>query len=629
MQALDKQEIMAKLPVIVGFGGVNAAGRSSFHHGYRRTVWDSLGAAHRQQTLQALAALTGQLPEGGGAIGAGLGASLLEHSLIRRIEPAWFDPQQVPVNLRLPVLAGAEGAGSLVMKARYVPEPLPPGWRVAELADGLVRVTLSEATELLLPALQALPVSTAGLLPSGFVPEALYPSRSHPRGLQLAIIAASDALGSLGVEWEQLCDRVSPDQVSVYASSAMGQLDEHAAGGLLASRYRGKRVTSKQLPFCLSEMPADFINAYVLGTMGNTGGGVGACASFLYNLRMGIQDIQSGRARIAVIAGSEAPVVPDVIEGYVAMGALATEEGLRGLDGGALDCRRASRPFSTNCGFTLGEGGQCVVLVDDELALELGLSVYGAVSDVFINADGHKKSIASPGVGNYLTMGRAVAAARTIVGDESLQRRSFVQAHGSSTPQNRVTESHILNETARAFGIRDWPVAAVKAYLGHTLGPASGDQLVSSLGVWAHGVVPGIATIDHVAADVHQSHLRLGAAHVEVGVEGIDVAILNSKGFGGNNASATVLAPHIVNRMLERRHGREAFKAWRQRNDRVAERAGAYDQQALTGPLPVIYKFDHNVLDGEHIGYDRDGIRVPGYGQAVDLSQDSPYSDWL
>ena len=98
----------------------------------------------------------------------------------------------------------------------------------------------------------------------------------------------------------------------------------------------------------------------------------------------------------------------------------------------------------------------------DELALELGAQIHGAVTDVFVNADGHKKSISAPGVGNYITVAKAVAAARNLLGEASLAD-GFVQAHGTGTPQNRVTESHILNAVAQHFGIDRWPVAAVKA----------------------------------------------------------------------------------------------------------------------------------------------------------------------
>ena len=103
--------------------------------------------------------------------------------------------------------------------------------------------------------------------------------------------------------------------------------------------------------------------------------------------------------------------------------------------------------------------------MDDALAIELGAQVHGAVPEVFVNADGFKKSISAPGPGNYITLAKAVAALRAMLGDAAVRSRSFIQAHGSSTPQNRTTETRIFDQVARAFGIHDWPVTAVKAFL--------------------------------------------------------------------------------------------------------------------------------------------------------------------
>ena len=156
------------------------------------------------------------------------------------------------------------------------------------------------------------------------------------------------------------------------------------------------------------------------------------------------------------------------------------------------------------------------MLCDDQLAVELGLSIHGAVTDVFINADGHKKSISSPGVGNYITMAKATAAARALLGVADLRSGGMVQAHGTGTPQNRVTESHILNSVAQANGITDWPVVAVKSHLGHSIGAAAADQLVNTLGIWQHAILPGITTVEELAADVHSSHLQFVTSHQQV-----------------------------------------------------------------------------------------------------------------
>jgi acetoacetyl-[acyl-carrier protein] synthase len=471
-----------------------------------------------------------------------------------------------------------------------------------------------------------LAAKAAGQLPTGFEPEALYPARNHPRGLQMALYAASDALGNLGLDWQMIADRVPADAVSVYAGSALSQLDTHGNGGALSSRYQGKRITSKQVTLGLAEMPADFVNAYVLGNLGTSGHNMGACATALYNLRLGVNDIREGRARVAIVGGSESPLVPDVIDGLITMGALGSDQALLALDQDKVatepDYRRACRPFAENIGFTIAEGAQYLVLMDDELALELGADIHAVVADVYVNADGHKKSISSPGVGNYITFAKAVSLGCQIVGEAAVQHRSFVQAHGTGTPQNRVTESQILNRTAEVFGIHDWPVAAVKCFLGHTMAVSGLDQLVNTLGVFRHGIIPGVTTIDRVADDVYASHLRIAPEHLER--DQLDVAFLNAKGFGGNNATATVLPPHVSETLLEKKHGAQAMATWRAKVERTRAQALAYDRGATAGKIATIYRFDHDVRADEHIHMSRDELRVDGYQQPISLVVENP-----
>ena len=413
----------------------------------------------------------------------------------------------------------------------------------------------------------------------------------------------------------------------------MGQLDANGSGGLLQAGLMGKRVTSKNLPLGLAEMTADFVNAYILGNMGTTGANIGACATFLYNLRQGVQDIRSGKSRAVLVGASEAPLTPDVIEGYRTMGALAEDEalnkidGIDGIDGGEADHRRACRPFAENCGFTLSEGSQFIVLFDDDLALELGVNIYGAVADVFINADGFKKSIPGPGIGNYMTVGKAMGVVRSILGEESLRQRSYIQAHGTSTPQNRVTESHIFNELAAAFGIEKLPVAAIKSYIGHSLACASADQLIASLGVWNDGIIPGIVTSENIADDVHQSHLDFLLKHREVGETDIDSVFINSKGFGGNNATAAILGPHVVTEMLRKKHGKDALIKHAGLNESVRENIDAYDASMIAGENSTIYNFGVGVIEGEELKISSEGISIPGQEKEISLNIENPYDD--
>ena len=546
-----------------------------------------------------------------------------------RIE-AW-DTEQVLWQSRLSMrpVAGADRLEFETSK-RQLPQTLPPDWQVQELGDGRVRVQVSGTAEMLLPETRPAKVTSAGQVPTGFDPGALYQSRNHPRGLQLTIFAASDALRSTGFELETLKAHVAPDQFAVYASSAMGQLDNEGYGGLLQNPLTGRRPTAKNVPLGLSEMPADFVNAYVLGGAGGAAGIVGACASFLYNLKQGMEDIRRGDKRIVLVGNAEAPVVPEVMEGYRTMGALAEDEALAALDGGGpVDNRRACRPFSDNCGFTVAEASVFTVLMDDALALELGARVLGSVADIFVNADGFKKSIPGPGIGNYLTMAKAMGSARSLLGSEALAHHTHVQAHGTGTPQNRVTESHILDSLAQTFGISNWPVAAIKAYVGHSMAPASGDQLCAVLGVFRDGIIPGITTVKHIAEDVYHDNLDLPLAHKHVDAGAQQAAFINSKGFGGNNATGLILAPGQTLDMLRARHGARAMSTHSERHEAVAAAAADYDARMCEQTLDSIYQFGQGVIEGEELGVDAHRITVPGYDQPVSLDRPNPYTDMV
>ena len=602
---------MKSLSVIAAIGGINAAGRSSAHHGYRRSVIDVLEPTLAAGTIRSLAGLM----RIEGTIDAEKRRHILEHTLVRGLEPEFLDPGNVGWNCKARLTQG-HGPVSFFVSQRDLPSRLPERWKVSEAVAGRVRIDVPEDAEILLPVTRALEVSAAGQLPTGFDPKALYPGRGHPRAIQIALFAANDALGSLGIDWDTLMQHVPPERVSVYAGSAMGQLDQEGNGGLLGSRYRGLRPTSRQVPLGLAEMPADFVNAYVLGSVGQTGHNMGACATFLYNLRHGMFDIESGRSRVALVGGAEAPLCPDVIEGLATMGALGTDKALLELDrhrnATEPDLRRACRPFGENCGFTIAEGGQFAVLLDDALAVELGATILGAVTDVQVHADGYKKSISSPGVGNYISFARAVARAMRDVGDESIRRRSFVQAHGTGTPQNRTTESQILSGVAKACGIEDWPVAAIKCFVGHTMAAAGGDQLASTLGVFAHGILPGITTIDEVAADVQQHGLRFSPHALQRSAADWDASFLNAKGFGGNNATATVVAPRVVSQWLEQRYGVRALTAWRQRNERVVAAAAEWDRAMSEGTARIVYRFDHEVRSEDHVRIEDGQLFIEG-----------------
>ena len=626
------------LPVIVGFGGYNAAGRSSSHQAFRRMILDSLSPEHQQRTILGLACLMGHLTKQGQAYQSADGQLLtpaeasqqfrdpvLNGTLVRKIQS--FDPFAAPGNKKV-TLSGKHQNTVFTIAKRDLPSRLPDNWQLNELADGTIEVSIESGSECLVAADYELAAKAAGELPDGFNPSDHYNARFHPRGLQMALLGASDALHSVGIAWQQIVEVVNPDHIGVYSSSGFGQVHDEGMGGLLKARLRGDRSTAKQLPLGLNSMPADFINAYVLGSVGHTEAITGACATFLYGLQAAVRDIRSGKRKVALVGNAEAVVVPEAFDGFGNMSALASDENLCKLDAvDTPDWRRASRPFGQNCGFTLAEGTQYVVLMDDALAIELGADIHGAVPEVFINADGVKKSISAPGAGNLISFSKAVAAAVNIVGKETVQKHSFVHAHGSSTPANRITESQLFDRVAEAFDIQDWPVTAVKSYVGHTISAASGDQLISALGTFKYDIIPGIKTVTEIAPDVSQQRASFPLQDVDTSNNKMAVAFINSKGFGGNNASALVLSPQQVETMLAKRYGAQQISAYHSKRETVKEQAKSYAERADAAQLDVIYRFGESLIDEEKMAITEQGISIPGFAREVEFDLHNPFQD--
>lgn len=637
---------MSHLPVIVAFGGINAAGRSSFHHGYRRTVIDRLDNKDTIDVYCGLATLMGYLTYREGKyydkdaiecppekVAERFGERILKNTLIRRISPQLFDPDRVFWNKKIVGQSPKDSSIKIQITKKMIPSQTPPNWEIKELDGdtGKVEVCIRGNLEFFLEDRKKLPVQSGGQIPEGFDPAKLYKSNHHARGLQLTVFGASDAVYSMGIDWEKIKSMVPPDKIGVYSCSAMGQLDEFSNCGFLKAFSIGKKITSKQMVMGLPEMPADFINAYIIGNVGYTSANVGACATALYNLDIAIKDIRQGKRRVAIVGNSEAPLVPEVMESYRVTSAIAEDEELLKLDQEKgltkPDYLRSCRPFSNNCGFVLAEAAQFFILFDDDLALELGAQIFGSIGEVFINADGYKRSIASPGFGNYICLAKAVASARSLFGIESVRHRTYIHSHGTGTPQNRTTESHVINEIAKAFGIEKWPVAAIKCYIGHSLGPASGEQIVSALGTWKYGLIPGTFTLDSIAEDVNDSNLLLSKEHIEVDPESMDVAFVNAKGFGGNNATGAVISPQKTVEMLKRKHGEQAFKKYQEANEAVIEKADCYNKRAIQGDLKPIYDFGKDVLDGDDLDLTDKCMNIRGYAEKIDLNLSSPYPD--
>ena len=524
---------LKRFPVICSVGGINSAGRSSFNFSYKRLIIENLNKEKKIELLKDLNNLTN------GKITSEI--DILNKTLVRKINSDLYDPELLMAD---------------VMK-----------------------------------------VNAAGQLPEGIDISKMYNSRQHPKGIQMTIFGVTDCLKNIGKDWDnEIKPYINPKRIGVFSGPAIGQLDYEGMGGLLQSRKIGKRATSKHLSMSLIGMSADFINAYILGSLGKTGTVAGACATFLYNLDLALKGIKNNELDFTIVGSSEAPINPEITDGFLATTGIADDKKIlemqkrNGEGDNEINYRNSCRPFGDNAGMILGEGAQFVAVTTLEFALEKGLQILGGFTDVAINADGFKKSISSPGIGNYLTMAQSLSNTMKI---GCSLKNSMVVAHGTGTFQNRSTESDVLNKVAEGFELKDWKVTALKGMLGHTMGPAAGDELMVALGIWNQGIIPGINTTNKLAQDVSSENLKFCLENTEVEKETIDTIFLNAKGFGGNNGSCGVVSPYFIESLLDK-------KTLDKHKTMVSETNYAreeYFEQSINGSYELIYKSNEEILD--------------------------------
>ena len=524
---------LKRFPVICSVGGINSAGRSSFNFSYKRLIIENLNKEKKIELLKDLNNLTS------GKISSE--KDILNKTLVRKINSDLYDPELLMTD---------------VMK-----------------------------------------VNAAGQLPEGIDISKMYNSRQHPKGIQMTIFGVTDCLKNIGKDWDnEIKPYINPKRIGVFSGPAIGQLDYEGMGGLLQSRKIGKRATSKHLSMSLIGMSADFINAYILGSLGKTGTVAGACATFLYNLDLALKGIKNNELDFTIVGSSEAPINPEITDGFLATTGIADDKKIlemqkrNGEGDNEINYRNSCRPFGDNAGMILGEGAQFVAVTTLEFALEKGLQILGGFTDVAINADGFKKSISSPGIGNYLTMAQSLSNTMKI---GCSLKNSMVVAHGTGTFQNRSTESDVLNKVAEGFELKDWKVTALKGMLGHTMGPAAGDELMVALGIWNQGIIPGINTTNKLAQDVSSENLKFCLENTEVEKETIDTIFLNAKGFGGNNGSCGVVSPYFIESLLDK-------KTLDKHKTMVSETNYAreeYFEQSINGSYELIYKSNEEILD--------------------------------
>ena len=248
-----------------------------------------------------------------------------------------------------------------------------------------------------------------------------------------------------------------------------------------------------------------------------------ACTSATHAIGESFRMIRDGLQDVVVTGGSEAAVVKLGIGGFCALKALSTRND---------DPEKASRPFDKDRdGFVLGEGSAVLVLEELEHALQRGATPLAEVVGYGFSCDAHHITAPSPdGEGAGSCMKMAIDDAGLALGDVQ-----YINAHGTSTDANDITETRAI---IRVFGeelAEKLMVSSTKSMTGHLLGAAGGIEALFTTLALRDQVVPPTINLDEPGEGCTLDYVphEKRAAHV-------DVALSNSFGFGGTNATVAL-----------------------------------------------------------------------------------------
>ena len=340
---------------------------------------------------------------------------------------------------------------------------------------------------------------------------------------QYALVAANQAVEDSKI----MADGVDADNVGVIFSSGIGGLHtfEEEAGYYAMHVDQGPKYN----PFFIPKMIADIAAGHIsmqYGFRGPNFGIVSACASSTNALIDAFNYIRLGQAVAMVSGGAEAAVYPAGIGGFNSMHALSTRNDAP---------EAASRPFSgSRDGFVVGEGSACLVLEELEHAKARGAKIYCEIVGGGMSADAYHITASHPeGLGAKLVMKRAIADAGLTPADVD-----YINVHGTSTPVGDLSEVKAIKEVWGEDAYR-LSISSTKSMTGHLLGATGALEVLFCIKAITDGIVP--PTINHADDDLDpEIDYKLNFTFNKAQKRDINVALSNTFGFGGHNASMVV-----------------------------------------------------------------------------------------
>ena len=337
------------------------------------------------------------------------------------------------------------------------------------------------------------------------------------RFTQFALASAKDAVSDSGLDFSA----EDPYRCGVVIGSGIG--------GLWECEVQEERLLHKGVdkvsPFTIPKLMVNSASGHVSSLYGIRGPNFAvatACASAANSIGSALRAIQYGDADVMVTGGSEAALTPIGLAGFQNMRALS-------FRGDAP--QQASRPFDAGRdGFVLAEGAGVVVIEELEHAKKRGARIYAELKGYGASGDaGHITQPDDEGRGAGRAMEMALADAG--MNPDSMQ---YINAHGTSTPLGDKAETRAMK---RVFGdhAKRLAISSTKSQLGHTLGASGGIELVVCSLTVSRGVITPTINLDTPDPDCDLDYTPKTARQAQV-----DVAMSNSFGFGGHNASLVI-----------------------------------------------------------------------------------------
>ena len=339
-------------------------------------------------------------------------------------------------------------------------------------------------------------------------------ARRMDRFAQLIVAAAHQARADAGLEVEEECDRVG-----VSVATAMGGLKsfENACETLI---QRGPgRVSPFGIPMIIPNIGAAQISIE-LGTRGPLTSQCTACAASTMAIGDGLDAIRLGRADVMLAGGSEAPITRVGIAGFSAMRALSQRN---------EDPEHASRPFDADRdGFVMGEAGAVLVLEELGHATRRGARIYAELAGYGVSSDAQHLTEPDP-TGQSHARAMSMAFADAGISPEQID---YINAHGTSTPLGDASETRVIKRALGEHIARRVPVSSTKGATGHSLGASGAVEAIFCALAIHEGVLPPTINYQTPDPECDLDYIPNEARQADVGV-----AVSNSSGFGGHNAS--------------------------------------------------------------------------------------------